>query len=156
MPAPKPAEDRHARRRAIREAAAVEPRYPAELPVAAHRQAILQAIRSSQVVVVQADTGGAFGGKGEDAAMVAAHAALLAAWREQAVAMAAEKTKARITGRREDWTWAIQTAEKMGFAKNLEIVIQRSDKAFLLAQMLRLSATLKLAPAPKLALAVSS
>jgi len=57
MPAPKPAEDRHARRRAIREAAAVEPRYPAELPVAAHREAILQAIRNSQVVVVQADTG---------------------------------------------------------------------------------------------------
>ena len=57
MPAPKPAEDRHARRRAIREAAAVEPRYPAELPVAAHREAILQAIRSSQVVLVQADTG---------------------------------------------------------------------------------------------------
>lgn len=40
----------------------------------------------------------------------------------QAVAMAAEKTKVRITGRREDWTWAIQTAEKMGFAQNLEIV----------------------------------
>ncbi len=40
----------------------------------------------------------------------------------QAVAMAAEKTKVRITGRREDWTWALQTAEKMGFAKNLEIV----------------------------------
>jgi ATP-dependent helicase HrpA len=57
MPAPKPAEDRHARRRAIREAAAVEPRYPVELAVAAHREAILQAIRSSQVVVVQADTG---------------------------------------------------------------------------------------------------
>jgi hypothetical protein len=40
----------------------------------------------------------------------------------QAVAMASEKTKVRITGRREDWTWAIQTAEKMGFAQNLEIV----------------------------------
>ena len=40
----------------------------------------------------------------------------------QAVAMAAEKTKVRITGRREDWTWALQTAEKMGFARNLEIV----------------------------------
>jgi hypothetical protein len=40
----------------------------------------------------------------------------------QAVAMAAEKTKVRITGRREDWTWAIQTAEKMGFSQNLEIV----------------------------------
>lgn len=40
----------------------------------------------------------------------------------QAVAMAAERCKVRITGRREDWTWAIQTAEKMGFAANLEIV----------------------------------
>lgn len=57
MPAHKPAEDRHARRRAIREAAAVEPRYPAELPVAAHRQQILDAIRANPVVVVQADTG---------------------------------------------------------------------------------------------------
>ena len=57
MPAPKPAEDRQARRRAIREAAVVEPRYPAELPVVAQRESILQAIRNSQVVVVQADTG---------------------------------------------------------------------------------------------------
>ncbi|MFM7806585.1 MAG: DEAD/DEAH box helicase, partial [Planctomycetota bacterium] len=57
MPAPKPAEDRHARRRAIREAVAVEPRYPTELPVAAHRQQILDAIRANPVVVVQADTG---------------------------------------------------------------------------------------------------
>lgn len=40
----------------------------------------------------------------------------------QAVAMAAERCKVRITGRREDWTWALQTAEKMGFAANLEIV----------------------------------
>jgi len=40
----------------------------------------------------------------------------------RAVAMASEKAKVRITGRREDWTWAIQTAEKMGFAANLEIV----------------------------------
>lgn len=40
----------------------------------------------------------------------------------QAVTMAAEKMKVRITGRREDWTWAIQTAERMGFAQNLEIV----------------------------------
>jgi hypothetical protein len=40
----------------------------------------------------------------------------------QAVAMAAERTKVRVTGRREDWTWALQTAEKMGFAQNLEIV----------------------------------
>ena len=35
----------------------MEVRYPPELPVAAHRQAILEAIRCSQVVVVQADTG---------------------------------------------------------------------------------------------------
>lgn len=40
----------------------------------------------------------------------------------QAVTMAAEKIRVRITGRREDWTWALQTAEKMGFAQNLEIV----------------------------------
>jgi hypothetical protein len=40
----------------------------------------------------------------------------------QAVAMAAERCKVRITGRREDWTWALQTAEKMGFAANLEVV----------------------------------
>ncbi|NBX24940.1 MAG: ATP-dependent RNA helicase HrpA [Planctomycetes bacterium] len=47
----------HERRRAIRAAAVVEPRYPAELPVAARRQEILDAIRAHQVVVVQADTG---------------------------------------------------------------------------------------------------
>ncbi len=47
----------HERRRAIRAAAAVEPRYPAELPVAARRQEIMDAIRANQVVVVQADTG---------------------------------------------------------------------------------------------------
>lgn len=40
----------------------------------------------------------------------------------QAVAMAAEQTKVRVTGRREDWTWAAQTAGKMGFGQNLEIV----------------------------------
>jgi dienelactone hydrolase len=40
----------------------------------------------------------------------------------QAVAMAAERCKVRITGRREDWTWALQTAEKLGFAANLEVV----------------------------------
>ncbi len=40
----------------------------------------------------------------------------------QVVAMLAEKHEFKITGRREDWTWALQTAEKMGFAKNLEIV----------------------------------
>ncbi|HEX2749538.1 MAG TPA: sialidase family protein, partial [Verrucomicrobiales bacterium] len=40
----------------------------------------------------------------------------------QALAMAAERGKVRITGRREDWAWALQTAEKMGFAANLEIV----------------------------------
>ena len=40
----------------------------------------------------------------------------------QAVAIAAEEGNVRINGRREDWTWALQTAEKMGFAQNLEIV----------------------------------
>ncbi len=40
----------------------------------------------------------------------------------QAVAMTAEHTRVTITGRREDWTWALQTAEKMGFSQNLEIV----------------------------------
>ncbi len=57
MPFQRPAPDRQTDRRAIRAAAVVEPRYPAELPVAAHREAIQQALRRSQVVVVQADTG---------------------------------------------------------------------------------------------------
>ena len=51
------AADRHARRRAIREAAVVTPTYPSELPVARHREAIMAAIRANPVVVVQADTG---------------------------------------------------------------------------------------------------
>jgi dienelactone hydrolase len=40
----------------------------------------------------------------------------------QAVAMAAETCQITITGRAEDWAWATQTAEKMGFGKNLTIV----------------------------------
>ncbi len=39
-----------------------------------------------------------------------------------ALAMAAERGKVCITGRREDWAWALQTAEKQGFAANLKIV----------------------------------
>ena len=40
----------------------------------------------------------------------------------QAVAMAAEKCEIIIRGRAEDWVWATQTAEKMGFGKNLKII----------------------------------
>jgi hypothetical protein len=40
----------------------------------------------------------------------------------QLVALAAERREIQITGRREDWTWALETAEKMGFAANLKIV----------------------------------
>ncbi len=40
----------------------------------------------------------------------------------QAVAMAAEKCRITLTGRPDDWTWAVQTAERMGFAKNLTIL----------------------------------
>ncbi len=39
----------------------------------------------------------------------------------QAVAMAAEKCRLTITGRPEDWVWALETARKLGFAQNLVI-----------------------------------
>lgn len=40
---------------------------------------------------------------------------------QQALAMAAEKHVVRITGRPDDWKWATETAEKMGFAERLTI-----------------------------------
>ena len=52
-----PREERRARDRAARAAGVVHPAYPAELPVAGHREAIQAAIRAHQVVVVRADTG---------------------------------------------------------------------------------------------------
>jgi ATP-dependent helicase HrpA len=55
--APSPAVGAREQRRAIRAAAVVQPAYPPDLPVAAQREAIQTAIRSNQVVVVQADTG---------------------------------------------------------------------------------------------------
>jgi dienelactone hydrolase len=40
----------------------------------------------------------------------------------QAVAMAAENSRITLTGNPDDWKWAVQTAEKMGFADHLKIL----------------------------------
>lgn len=40
---------------------------------------------------------------------------------QQAVAMAAYRNEVHITGRPEDWSWAVETAERMGFPQRLTI-----------------------------------